>query len=110
MPGGDRTGPMGAGPMTGRGAGFCAGYPTAGYGNYGRGRGFFGCGGGRGRRHWFHATGLPGRMRAPVYGAADLQVEKQALKDQLGALQSELDLVKRRLSELTEEGTEETRS
>ncbi|MFW5971797.1 MAG: DUF5320 domain-containing protein, partial [Desulfovermiculus sp.] len=25
MPGGDRTGPMGMGPMTGRGAGFCAG-------------------------------------------------------------------------------------
>jgi len=26
MPGGDRTGPIGAGPMTGRGAGYCAGY------------------------------------------------------------------------------------
>ncbi len=33
MPGGDRTGPAGMGPMTGRGAGFCAGYGTAGYMN-----------------------------------------------------------------------------
>ncbi|MBN1664285.1 MAG: DUF5320 domain-containing protein [Deltaproteobacteria bacterium] len=33
MPGGDRTGPAGMGPMTGRAAGFCAGYPTPGYTN-----------------------------------------------------------------------------
>ena len=33
MPGGDRTGPAGMGPMTGRGAGFCAGYPMPGYMN-----------------------------------------------------------------------------
>ncbi|MBD3266788.1 hypothetical protein GF373_08975 [bacterium] len=49
MPGGDRTGPMGMGPMTGRAAGYCAGYPTPGYTNpaprRGGGRGF---GGGRG--------------------------------------------------------------
>ena len=47
MPGGDRTGPMGAGAMTGRGAGFCAGYNTPGYMNPGAGRGAgFGRGGG----------------------------------------------------------------
>jgi hypothetical protein len=43
MPKGDRTGPAGAGPMTGRGAGFCAGYKTAGFqtagGGFGRGSG-----------------------------------------------------------------------
>jgi len=54
MPRGDRTGPWGAGPMTGRAAGYCAGYsvpgfmnPIGGYGKgwgRGRGRGF-----GRGR-------------------------------------------------------------
>lgn len=71
MPGGDRTGPWGAGPMTGRGAGFCAGYSVPGYMNPafgrgfggGRGRGFgrgFGMGGGRGWRHQYYATGLPG--------------------------------------------------
>jgi hypothetical protein len=51
MPGGDRTGPMGAGAMTGRAAGFCAGYAAAGWVNTvgGRGRGFWGRGCGRGR-------------------------------------------------------------
>ena len=33
MPGGDRTGPAGMGPMTGRVAGFCAGYPLPDYMN-----------------------------------------------------------------------------
>jgi len=59
MPGGDRTGPMGFGPMTGRAMGYCAGfsapgftYPGPGLG-YGRGFGFgrgmgFGRGFGRG--------------------------------------------------------------
>lgn len=43
MPGGDRTGPAGMGPMTGRAAGFCAGYPVPGYMNPAGGRaGFYG--------------------------------------------------------------------
>ena len=50
MPAGDGTGPMGMGPMTGRAAGFCAGYPTAGYMNPIAGRGF---GFGRGRGSGF---------------------------------------------------------
>lgn len=33
MPGGDGTGPMGMGPMTGRGAGYCAGNDVPGYAN-----------------------------------------------------------------------------
>ena len=33
MPRGDRTGPMGMGPMTGRAAGYCAGYGVPGYAN-----------------------------------------------------------------------------
>ena len=47
MPGGDGTGPMGAGPMTGRAAGYCAGYAVPGFTNPVPGRGF-GFGGGRG--------------------------------------------------------------
>ena len=43
MPFGDRTGPAGLGPMTGRVAGFCAGYPVPGYMNPAVGRaGFYG--------------------------------------------------------------------
>ena len=38
MPRGDGTGPAGMGPMTGRGLGPCAGYPTPGYTNPGGGR------------------------------------------------------------------------
>jgi len=78
MPGGDGTGPGGLGPMTGRAAGFCAGYPVPGYANpiggrgygMGWGRGFRG--GGRGWRNWYYATGLPGWARAaqgiPAWG------------------------------------------
>jgi hypothetical protein len=89
MPRGDGTGPMGLGPMTGRAAGYCAGYPVPGYmnpapagrswvnpipgrGYFGWGRGFFGRGGGRGFRHWYYATGFPGWARAsmgyPAFG------------------------------------------
>jgi len=48
MPLGDGTGPRGLGPMTGRAAGYCAGYPVPGYMNpipgfgYGRGGTYFG--------------------------------------------------------------------
>ena len=54
MPRGDRTGPQGMGPMTGRAAGYCAGYDAPGYADprfgraYGMGRGYGG--GGRGWR------------------------------------------------------------
>jgi len=78
MPGGDRTGPAGMGPMTGRAAGYCTGNPgpgwtnPAGRGLFGFGRGF-GRGGGRGRRNRFYATGLTGWQRAaagePAFGA-----------------------------------------
>lgn len=74
MPGGDRTGPWGAGPRTGRGAGYCAGFRQPGYATpfiYGRGAGFGrggGRGGGRGWRHWYYATGLPGWARTSGYG------------------------------------------
>lgn len=36
MPGGDRTGPTGMGPMTGRGLGYCSGF--TGFGRFARGR------------------------------------------------------------------------
>ncbi|MCK4306348.1 MAG: DUF5320 domain-containing protein, partial [Candidatus Eisenbacteria sp.] len=70
MPGGDGTGPAGTGPMTGRAAGYCAGYQFPGSMNpIGGGRGFWGGGrggGGWGRRNRFYATGLTGWQRAAV--------------------------------------------
>ena len=117
MPGGDRTGPMGMGAMTGRTLGYCAGFDMPGYAGpgldggyergFGRGRGFRGrrYGGGRhGWRHWFYATGRPGWMRFgafdDVYQPSAPEVEKQILQNQVQALQSELDIIQKRLSEL----------
>jgi len=53
------------GPMTGRGAGYCAGYDAPGFANpaFGRGGGGGAYGWGRGWRHQYCATGLPGWMR-----------------------------------------------
>jgi hypothetical protein len=59
MPGGDGTGPVGMGPMTGRIAGFCAGYPVPGYMSPVGGRGFFG----RGRGFGAVAAGDTGFMQ-----------------------------------------------
>ena len=68
MPGGDRTGPAGRGPRTGRGAGYCSGFDAPGFANVGPGRGFGGVGwgvgwGGHGRRNRFYATGMTGWQR-----------------------------------------------
>ncbi len=55
MPGLNAMGPLGAGPMTGRGRGYCMSYVS-------QGAGFvpgFSRGGRRGRRNRFYATGLP---------------------------------------------------
>ncbi|MFA5571713.1 MAG: DUF5320 domain-containing protein [Candidatus Bathyarchaeia archaeon] len=60
MPRGDRTGPWGAGPMSGRGAGYCAGYPVPGYVNSVRG---YGRGFGRG---WRRGYGRGGYVYPPV--------------------------------------------
>ncbi|RLD16036.1 MAG: hypothetical protein DRI22_01695, partial [Caldiserica bacterium] len=61
MPWGDGTGPLGLGPMTGRAAGYCAGYPVPGYMNPIPGRGFWGWGRGWG---WFgRGFGFWGRGR-----------------------------------------------
>ncbi len=117
MPGGDRTGPEGFGPMTGRAAGFCAGFPVPGYANpiggrgyFGRGRGFWGRGGGRGRRNWFYATGLPGWARAGYQAGfpatPTAEEEQQALKQQAQYLKESLDAISKRIEELEKEQAE----
>lgn len=106
MPGGDRTGPAGAGPMTGRGLGLCGGYGAPGFMQGGwMARSAWGgrpWGGGRGWRHWFHATGLPGWMR---FGHAppSPQQEKEALKDQARWLEDELAVIRHRIENLEKE-------
>ena len=111
MPRGDGTGPAGMGPMTGRGAGFCAGNSVSGYANPvgGPGRGYRGRGGGRGWQNWFYATGLPGRIRAglgfsnPVAPAVTTEQELAGLKQQAELLQDSLSQVSERIGQLEQE-------
>ena len=121
MPRGDRTGPGGMGPMTGRAAGYCAGYSVPGFQNPVPGRGAIGRGmggrGGRGWRNMYYATGLPGWARAgmynPVYGerwfqdssypfSPELtpQKEEEFLKNQANVIQENLNSINERLKEL----------
>lgn len=117
MPFGNRMGPQGTGPKTGRSAGFCAGYEAPGYGNpvwhrgFGRG-GRCGRGEGHGWRHWFYATGLPGWARTG-WGASEDTARWQAsfssptreqeieeLKAQAKYFKESLDGIGRRIEEL----------
>jgi len=127
MPGGDGTGPGGMGPMTGRAAGFCAGYPMPGYANpvsgrgmgmgWGRGRGG---GFGRGRGFGWGRAGyvLPayggavnpyaygGAVNPYAYGGAPFaptvapKQELDSLKGQAEYLEDALDGIKKRIEEL----------
>jgi hypothetical protein len=117
MPRGDGTGPMGSGPMTGRAAGYCAGFGVPGFANPGggAGRGFgrgFGFGRGRGMgfgrgfgwgmglgRGW----GFQGAPYAPYAAAPSRDQELDALKNQAAQLQDTLDAIRTRMDTLQAE-------
>jgi hypothetical protein len=118
MPRGDGTGPMGMGPMTGRGAGFCAGFGMPGFLNrgfwlgFGRGRGGRG---GFGWRNMFYATGLTGWQRAAMgiqppgfgrYAGMTKTQEIEVLKQQAEEAAQVLENIRKRISEL--EGASQT--
>ena len=114
MPGGDQTGPMGGGPMTGWGRGFCGEsegprFVRGGYGGQGRGFGRGGGGGGWGRQNRFRATGAPGWMRGaavpPAYAGDEsmADTELQWLEQRSAALEAEQKQIKVRLGELETE-------
>ena len=105
MPRGDGTGPQGLGPMTGRGAGYCAGYNRPGYTNFSmRGRGFFGRGGGYGWRNWARTTGIPGWQRAqmdlPSWGGQFYQPSQTQEKEMLD---QQKDILNREIKEMKDE-------
>lgn len=119
MPGGDGTGPAGLGPMTGRAVGFCAGFSVPGYMNPvtgrvygGRGRGFWGRGGGRGWRNWYYATGLPAWARSgfgfqgPAAPTATAEQELAGLKQQADFMQDSLNQINKRIEQLKKESRE----
>ena len=104
MPGGNRTGPAGMGPMTGRGAGFCAGYNTPGYTHpvggcgmgMGRGRGM-GMGRGMGYGRGFAGAGNAGAYPVPVAQALTPEQELEGLKGQAESIENSLDQIKARI-------------
>ncbi|MEA2035959.1 MAG: DUF5320 domain-containing protein [Nanoarchaeota archaeon] len=128
MPGGDGTGPLGQGSMTGRGAGYCADYNAPGYANplpgMGIGRGGRGAGRGLGlgfgrgfgwRRMAFAqaapvASVTPVDRVVPVYPAQAqptkeqniqyLENETKALEAEQEALKQELETVKKKLDDV----------
>jgi len=108
MPRGDGTGPAGMGPMTGRAAGYCAGYPVPGFANPipGRGSGFgYGRGlglGFRGGRRAFPFFGYGyGYPYAPSLGTEPTpQQEIEVLQNQSKYLQDSLEGINKRIAEL----------
>jgi hypothetical protein len=110
MPRGDRTGPMGYGPLTGRRMGFCAGYDAPGFANLRGGGGLgraWGRGGGFGRGMAFRG-GRQGWGGYPVpagfqgYGPAE---EATQIRSEIDVLEKTLETLKKRLDEV--KGAEE---
>jgi hypothetical protein len=130
MPAGDGTGPVGMGPRTGWGMGYCGGYDAPGWANRSVGRGFYGPrgrgtrgyrrggyghgpgGSGRGWRHWYYATGLPRWARwgsppawAPSAGwdPPSREQEVDMLRDEAEWLKEQLDAINERMDQLSQE-------
>ncbi len=98
MPGGDGTGPMGSGPMTGWGRGWCRGGRAVRRGlGYGAHAGFGGRGRGWGRHRWWAAE------------TPDQETTSYALATEEAALEAELKHIQRRLEKLQGNDGEEQR-
>ena len=96
MPGFDRTGPLGEGPMTGRRLGRCTGYagdmPGRGYRGFGRGfRGGMGRGYGR-------ALGF--RWGNQFTEASPRYSDESLVENEARTLRNELDLIEKELEQL----------
>ncbi|MCD6367449.1 MAG: DUF5320 domain-containing protein [Candidatus Aenigmarchaeota archaeon] len=110
MPGGDGTGPMGMGPRTGRGLGYCSGYNSpgytkgfpmgAGFGRGFRGRRWFGFG-----RFWPRITSVinPFSRLSRDDEVKILEDEKRALEEEIRAIKEELENINKRIEELKKE-------
>jgi len=82
MPAGDRTGPDGFGPMTGRGLGYCSGHGAPGYAHPAPGRGM-----GRGRgRGMGRGRGWGRRGYYAPYPTAPYPVEPPSREQELEGL------------------------
>jgi hypothetical protein len=107
MPRGDKTGPNGLGPMTGRAAGYCAGYSIPGYANptigYGRGmarRLRRGAGRGFGRRGLFPVSRPIVQTASPKQEIAALEDYQKQLEEEKNQIKKEEENIKSRIEEL----------
>jgi len=121
MPGGDRTGPEGRGPRTGRTLGYCAGYNSPGFTKgtpigrgFGRGwgRGFGRGSWGRGRGFWrrgyypepyYEPEPYYPEYRDRVPPEQIKKEEKAHLENLVKDLEEELKAIKERLQEISKE-------
>jgi hypothetical protein len=98
MPRGDRTGPLGEGPMTGRQLGYGAGFDSPGFTQgigFGRGRGRgFGLGAGFRNRNFYRNT-------QPVSSEPELN----QLKEEVSFLKNSINSMVERLESMTEKET-----
>lgn len=117
MPWGDRTGPAGQGPRTGRGLGYCNGYNQPGYvtspgfgrgygfgrGAWGWGRGGFGYGWGRGwgwsRWNWPAPPATAESQKSASQTVNDQELAN--MKNELHSLKSAVEGLLNRLNALT---------
>jgi hypothetical protein len=111
MPGGDGTGPLGHGPMTGGGFGFCAGFSNPVNANPGIGRGL-GRGRGRGLRRvsWGRGgRGFFGRgfYQDPYYHSVQSREEEKVyLENMVKGLEEEISSIRERIKILSKEKKE----
>jgi len=104
MPRGNRTGPLGQGPRTGRAMGLCAGYPSPGFPQGSLGMGF-----GRGQAYR-RGRGFAGGYgmgwdygpwhNEPYYPVPSQEDELQTLKQQAKFLEKQQEEIKQRITEL----------
>ena len=111
MPGGDGTGPLGHGPMTGRAAGYCAGFTRPGYDNLSFVRGFGrGWGRGYGRGYWGRRSFWREPYQDPYYipyrgdfPTPNKEEEKNCLERMVKGLEEEIKNIRERIKKLSEE-------
>ena len=106
MPFGDGSGPGGMGSRTGRGFGYCTGYPHPGFT---MGRGFM-RGTGRGFGRGFHrgfgylaGYGPYAPYGHPEPGGTAPEHEKEYLKNHISSIENTIDSLKKRLDEIDKE-------
>ena len=91
--------------MTGRGAGFCAGYGVSGFTNpgYGAGGAFFGWRGRRGPRNRFFATGGPEWQYFagnPIPGGMSFSAQPETPQNELDVLKGQAQYLENGLKDL----------